>query len=190
MVASAFGSRAAAALIPNALQESATAQYASGGVSRTGALSFVGTSQFPEITISRAAPANWPSKPSNRSPQAVVPMCRSAARASRNARSACRVGGGVRICGERKVSSSENVRVPATIFPSGRVDPVTIPIFRHAQQFCVRHLDNGKHLPAFRDQDFIRSPDNFEGAPKPDAFETVEPAFDREFVAELRRAPI
>src|SRR2546423_417614 len=45
-------------------------------------------------------------------------------------------------------------------------------------------------IAPFRDQDFIRSPDNFEGAPKPDAFETVEPAFDREFVAELRRAPI
>src|SRR5436190_2085103 len=75
-------------------------------------------------------------------------------------------------------------------FSSGRFEPITVPIFRHAQQFCVRHLDNGKHLAAFRDEGFIRMPDNFECAPEPDAFETIEPAFDRELIAELRRAPI
>ena len=63
---------------------------------------------------------------------------------------------------------------------------IPIPPVRHSKQLRFGHLDDRKHLTAFRDERFINRPHNPERAPKPNPFEPVEPAFDNEAIAQLR----
>ena len=66
----------------------------------------------------------------------------------------------------------------------------SVPLVRHSKQLCLGHLDDRQHLAAFRDERFINGPHDSEGAPKPNPLEPVEPAFDHEPIAQLRRAAV
>src|SRR3954451_17476973 len=115
-----------------------------------------------------------------------------AARARRKAGSACRVGGGLRICGLRKASSSENVRALATMCLRLKcvVRAILIPRLRHPEERGGRHLDDRKHLAAFSDENAVGPSHDSEGAPKPTSLELVEPSLDDKFVAKFRGSPV
>ena len=67
---------------------------------------------------------------------------------------------------------------------------IFFPVFRQAEQFCRWHFDEGNHLAALGDQRIIIRPHNAERAPKSQALQLIEPAFDYEPIAKFGGASI
>ena len=67
---------------------------------------------------------------------------------------------------------------------------IPIPLVRNSEQLRFGHLDDRQHLTAFCNERFINRPHNPECAPKPNPLEPIEPAFDNEPIAQLRRLAV
>lgn len=59
-----------------------------------------------------------------------------------------------------------------------------LPILRKACRATLGHLDEGERLPTGDQYGVVSHSSHFEGAPKPDALDGVQPALDHKFIAE------